>query len=411
MKKVTGIIILLCFLMGQMHAQNNALHFDGSDDRVTGTNASLPQGNNPRTIEAWVNYNANDRAVFTYGTEVTNQLFSLLIYNGVYIVGFNNDFSTNSGYNNNVWHHIAVTHDGTTTTVYVNGNSVGAATRTYNTTGTNFQIGAIQRSGGNYTNLFTGSIDEVRVWNVVRTQSEIQNNMNVELSSGSGLIAAYHFNQGIAGGNNAGVTTLTDAAGSNNGTLSNFTLSGSSSNFVSGPSSLLPVELKSFTTVMQGKSVLLHWQTASESNNQGFEVMHSKDGIKWEMLGFVSGHGTSLETYHYSYLHSNPAIRNNYYRLRQIDHDGSFEFSKVVSIFIADSDKLLRIFPTITEGMINIENPSNEPMQISVFNSAGQLVLAANDANFLDISSLDEGLYFVRLRTTRDILTERILKK
>src|SRR5262249_34243535 len=66
-----------------------------------------------------------------------------------------------------------------------------------------------------------------------RTQTEIQNNMNCEVSSGTGLEAAYHFDQGVAGGDNSAITTLTDASGNaRTGTLTNFALNGSTSNFI-----------------------------------------------------------------------------------------------------------------------------------------------------------------------------------
>ena len=84
---------------------------------------------------------------------------------------------------------------------------------------------------------YNGEIDELRIWNTARTQTEIQANMNNELSIETGLVASYQFNQGIANGNNAGETTLNDASGNgNNGTLNNFALNGTSSNWVNGVS-------------------------------------------------------------------------------------------------------------------------------------------------------------------------------
>jgi hypothetical protein len=94
--------------------------------------------------------------------------------------------------------------------------------------------------GAAYTNAtenFQGSIDEVRVWNVARTASEILSNMKVELNAQAGLVAAYHFNEGIAAGTNTGLTTTADASGNNlNGTLNNFARTGNTSNWVAGQS-------------------------------------------------------------------------------------------------------------------------------------------------------------------------------
>jgi hypothetical protein len=78
-------------------------------------------------------------------------------------------------------------------------------------------------------------MDELRIWNVARTQSQIQANMNVELHTQSGLVALYHFNEGIANADNTGINTAIDASGHNlNGELKNMALSGSTSNWVSG---------------------------------------------------------------------------------------------------------------------------------------------------------------------------------
>lgn len=409
MSGVPKFLVLFLLLTGQLEAQNNALNFDGSDDRISGSNTSLPQGNNARTIEAWIKYGTgNDMSIYNYGTEVTNQLFILHLYNGVYIIGFGNDLYTGYAVNDNTWHHIAVTHDGATTTVYVDGIIRGTKSTTYNTTGTDFQIGASFR-GGVWKFHYNGNIDEVRVWNVARTQTEIQNNMNVELSSGTGLIAAYHFNQGVAGGNNAGVTTLIDATGSYNGTLNNFALSGSTSNWVSGATPL-PVELTYFSADSQMGNVKLKWQTASESNNQGFEVQHSIDGRNWETLNFVPGNGTTTETHNYFYLHAAPPAASNYYRLRQVDYDGAAEFSKTVVVDLSGDAVRPRVFPTMITGELFVQNPGNEPLQIAVFNSTGQLVLTAEDADQLDFSGLKDGVYFVQMKTNNGSWTERVLK-
>jgi hypothetical protein len=84
-------------------------------------------------------------------------------------------------------------------------------------------------------NNFSGSIDEVRFWNDVRTETEINALMNVPaVGDEAGLVAYYDFNQGVPAGNNAGVTTLLDRTGSRNGTLTNVRLSGTTSNWVLG---------------------------------------------------------------------------------------------------------------------------------------------------------------------------------
>ena len=97
-------------------------------------------------------------------------------------------------------------------------------------------------------------------------------------------------------------------------------------------SNLLPVEWVSFTGQESNGTSLLKWSTATELNNDRFEVEHSLDGIHFSMIDQVVGHGTVNEMKNYSYQHRNPTFGTNYYRLKQVDFDGQFEYSKIVYV-------------------------------------------------------------------------------
>ena len=132
------------------------------------------------------------------------------------------------------WHHIAATFDGTTRSIYVDGILKGSDNpgSSHTVPAMNVRIGSTcTLCGGEY---FNGGIDEVRIWNVGRTQCDVISYMNCEIpSSETGLVANYHFNQGFDGTNNPTVTTLTDVSGnSNSGTLTNFALTGATSNWI-----------------------------------------------------------------------------------------------------------------------------------------------------------------------------------
>jgi len=96
---------------------------------------------------------------------------------------------------------------------------------------------------------------------------------------------------------------------------------------------VLPVELISFTAkaVMQNQ-VLLRWETATEVSNYGFEVERSADKINWTKVAFVNGHGNSNSPKQYSYTDSKISSGKYYYRLKQIDADGAFAYSKEVEV-------------------------------------------------------------------------------
>lgn len=138
------------------------------------------------------------------------------------------------------WIHIAVAFDvpNNTVTFYLNGNVLSTHSGISNGGQDNgiITIGRQEPSGCQCNN-FDGKMDELRVWNRVLCQAEIQANMNCELNPAgqTGLLALYNFNQGYVNGNNASVTTATDASGNgNNGTLTSFALTGATSNWAAG---------------------------------------------------------------------------------------------------------------------------------------------------------------------------------
>ncbi len=130
----------------------------------------------------------------------------------------------------------------------------------------------------------------------------------------------------------------------------------------------VPVELVSFNAVVNNRQVILNWQTASEKNNHGFNVERTEDKSNWNTIAFVKGNGTTTETNNYSF--SDKAIDGSgtiYYRLKQVDLDGSYSYSKVIS---AKND----ITPTEFVLYQNYPNPFNPSTVISYQLSASSYV-------------------------------------
>ena len=222
---------------------SNGLNFDGVNDRVISTNDVKFQIS-VGTIEGWIktgNAGSNYRGAFgkTFA-------YFLFLYNNELIIydwGALVNRSTGITLNDNTWHHIAMSfNSGVTngTLIYIDGILKSTTTMTIKSQEHPFTIGS---SVDPYVQFYNGSIDDVRVWNVIRTQTEILDNMNAELlGSETGLVAYYPLNQGIAAGDNTTIAAVTNkSANALNGTLTNFTKTGETSNFVIGkvPSSLI----------------------------------------------------------------------------------------------------------------------------------------------------------------------------
>ena len=103
---------------------------------------------------------------------------------------------------------------------------------------------------------------------------------------------------------------------------------------------MTPVELFGFIAdVINNSKVKLEWTTASETNNEGFEIERSNDKTNWRLIGFKEGKGTTTETHNYSFTDDllDTSSSKLYYRLKQVDYDGSFEYSDIVEVDIAPS--------------------------------------------------------------------------
>ena len=218
------------------------LNFDGVNDYVilSTTPSNIPSGNTNYTLEAMINPSQlGDKGIIGWGDYGTAHKVNALRLSvaGIFNYWWGNDLYVPYTFNTNTWYHLAATYNGTTRSIFINGVLVGSDTPTtssHNVTNTsNVTIGRTWNA-----EYFSGSIDEVRIWNRALPLAEIQNNMDCELPSPStqnGLVAYYQFNQGFNGADNTSITTLTDASGNaNNGTLTNFARTGTTSNFLVG---------------------------------------------------------------------------------------------------------------------------------------------------------------------------------
>jgi len=400
---IMGVIFFTNSLYGQS-ASGNALNYDGSDDYVQTSGTINITGSSARTVELLFNADTFDPSTpnvlihwgYVGGDSPHRQSMFAVFGSYLQVDGGNDNYLASYTFSTNTWYHIAFTYNSGTIKAYVNGQSIGSSTNhSWNTDNTVLSV-----VRGYFTwPMFDGNLDEVRIWNFARTQAQLQYTMNDTLApayystADSGLAAYYRFDEGSGGGSNSGVTTLPDLSSSAlNGTLYNFALSGSSSNWVVSDAPL-PVELNNFTAKVDKKEVELMWETATEVNNYGFEIQRAIDNRQltmdnWDKIGFVEGHGNSNSPKKYSFTDENSYAGKIQYRLKQIDTDGSYEYSDVVEVEIGIPGKF-----ELSQNYPNPFNPTtiigySIPASDGNFNSTTNVVLKIFDILGREVTTL-----------------------
>ncbi|PCJ66667.1 MAG: hypothetical protein COA58_04200 [Bacteroidetes bacterium] len=243
--------VLSFFLITFFCDAQNGLHFDGTDDGVNcGVAPALNVGGTAFSIESWIyadswKTNAYQGTIVLKENNSNNGGFMFRAGDGGKVnfgigAGVNGawtELTTSAILNTGTWYHLAGTYDGSYLRIYIDGvieDSVSSSISSSGAASTSFTIGYHPAYTGRN---WSGIIDEVRIWDTTLSSSQIANNRNSEFCdlNVSHLAGYYKLDEGIAQGNNTGVTVTNDYSGnSNNGTLNNFALSGSNSNWDNG---------------------------------------------------------------------------------------------------------------------------------------------------------------------------------
>ena len=188
---------------------------------------------------------------------------------------------------------------------------------------------------------------------------------------------------------------------------------------------IVPVELISFTSSINNDDVTLNWQTSTETNNQGFQIKRRKTqdekSEEWENIGFVNGSGTITEPQSYSFVNENLQLGKYQYRLKQIDFDGSFEYSNIieVNIDLPKTFALLNCFPNpfnpSTKIMYEIPQQSNVIIKVydvlgnEVSTPVNEMQSAGSYQIIFDASELANGVYFYKLQADNFVETKKMI--
>jgi hypothetical protein len=169
-----------------------------------------------------------------------------------------------------------------------------------------------------------------------------------------------------------------------------------------------PVELFSFTGSSSGKNVELRWTTATEHNNRGFEIQRSLDKVNFVSIGFVNGKGTTTEKTSYTFVDKNMVGGKLYYRLKQVDFNGTTQYTNTIEIDNVLDFTLSQNYPNPFNPttVINFSLPFSANVTIDVYNPLGALVRTITKGNLttgiynveFNGSNLASGLYIYSLK-------------
>ena len=161
---------------------------------------------------------------------------------------------------------------------------------------------------------------------------------------------------------------------------------------------ILPVELIAFDGQYKNDEIHLNWSTATEINHEKFIIEKSDENlIRWNSIGEIKSSGNNFSLRNYSFIDDAPNDGFNYYRLRQLDMDGSETISHTVSVKSNDIQRSYSIYPNPANEKIQISYPSNSESRILIFDQNGKMISEKTNAKSIDISHLTSGIYILKI--------------
>ncbi len=181
---------------------------------------------------------------------------------------------------------------------------------------------------------------------------------------------------------------------------------------------ILPVTFISFNGVLQNNSVILNWSTATEINSKGFEVEKSFNGAGFTDIGFVKGAGNSFNINNYSYTDVKLASGSNYYRLKQIDLDGRFQYSSVIRLDFTKFDWAILGNTSTNNSWVQLQLNRSANVSVQIVSLNGNIIQTINKGNIsagtysipLNFSNASSGLYVVRLIADNQFYSKKIIR-
>lgn len=185
---------------------------------------------------------------------------------------------------------------------------------------------------------------------------------------------------------------------------------------------ILPVELSSFTSIVNERNITLNWTTASEENNSGFEIERSKVNGQWSIIGYLNGQGNSNIAHNYSFEDRNLSSGRYNYRLKQIDYNGNFQYFDLQNEVVIGTPEKFSLHqnypnPFNPTTKINYDIPKEGIVKLTIFDNNGREMKTlvnefrtagyyTTDFNALNLSS---GVYYYKLQSNNFVATKKMV--
>ncbi|MEZ4774091.1 MAG: LamG-like jellyroll fold domain-containing protein [Bacteroidia bacterium] len=185
------------------------------------------------------------------------------------------------------------------------------------------------------------------------------------------------------------------------------------SDFTGGEADAFPVEWLSFTGKPEEKTVLLEWITATELNTHFFAIERSEDQQSWNNLGKVTAAGTSSKPENYQFTDTQPIPGLAYYRLRQVDFDGKYQYSPTIAVNLYEG--IISVYPNPVEDQMFVTISDNHPYELILSDIHGKFIMrrvVTPGTHPVSLAGLSPGIYYINIRNrfSRDY-RQTVIKK
>lgn len=419
MKKLI-IILLIVFLINEADAQcNNYLFVEAGQSGVQIGNLDIT--GNQLTIEVIFKRTEPYSGGPLYAGDLVSKhsnIFDcsyLLRPNGV-AIGTENGFSSvdiNCEIELNKTYHVAMVYDGSALKFYRNGVLKGTSPSSGNLRTNNFNttIGSCAFFPNNYNEDLRGYVNEVRFWNIARTEAEINQYLNTSLPNPptqTGLLAYYQFNNLLNKQGNAMWNGSILGNATSNATNPNCT------NILTDNCQVLPIKLLSFSASLQNiNNANLQWELATAENGSKYELLKCTDGYSFLPISFQTGNATLTQ---FNYTDKTLLNGTYYYRLKITDKDGRVTYSNIAIVKIGSKEQSILAYPNpIKRGetmQLTLQNITTT--KIEIINAIGQVVYSNTSKQTGSVglpisSSLTPGQYVLRIVSDNKVDVQKIL--